>query len=43
MIAMIAAHSFSAGSTLATNNTRHYSRIEAQLTLVNWTDSENNP
>lgn len=33
---MIAAHSLSAGSVLVTNNVRHYSRIEAPLTLVNW-------
>jgi tRNA(fMet)-specific endonuclease VapC len=38
---MIAAHSLSAGAALVTNNTRHYSRIEAPLTLVNWADSEN--
>lgn len=33
---MIAAHSLSAGSVLVTNNVRHYSRIEAPLSLVNW-------
>lgn len=38
---MIAAHSLSAGATLVTNNTRHYSRIEAPLTLANWADSDN--
>jgi tRNA(fMet)-specific endonuclease VapC len=38
---MIAAHSLSAGATLVTNNTRHYSRIEAPLTIVNWADSDN--
>jgi tRNA(fMet)-specific endonuclease VapC len=35
---MIAAHSISAGASLVTNNTRHYSRINAPLTLVNWAD-----
>jgi len=39
---MIAAHSLSAGATLVTNNMRHYNRIEAPLTLVNWADSDNN-
>ncbi len=38
---MIAAHSLSAGATLVTNNTRHYSRIEAPLTLANWADTDN--
>lgn len=33
---MIAAHSLSANAVLVTNNTRHYDRIEAPLTLVNW-------
>lgn len=33
---MIAAHSLSAGAVLVTNNIRHYSRIEAPLSLVNW-------
>jgi tRNA(fMet)-specific endonuclease VapC len=33
---MIAAHSLSAGAVLVTNNTRHYARIEAPLTLVSW-------
>jgi tRNA(fMet)-specific endonuclease VapC len=33
---MIAAHSLSAGAVLVTNNTRHYARIDAPLTLVNW-------
>lgn len=37
---MIAAHSLSASATLVTNNTRHYSRIEAPLTLANWADSD---
>jgi tRNA(fMet)-specific endonuclease VapC len=33
---MIAAHSLSAGAVLVTNNVRHYGRIEAPLTLLNW-------
>ena len=33
---MIAAHSLSAGASLVTNNVRHFQRIEAPLTLVNW-------
>jgi tRNA(fMet)-specific endonuclease VapC len=33
---MIAAHSLSAGAALVTNNVRHFQRIEAPLTLVNW-------
>ncbi len=33
---MIAAHSLSANAVLVTNNIRHYNRIEAPLTLVNW-------
>lgn len=33
---MIAAHSLSANAVLVTNNTRHYERIAAPLTLVNW-------
>jgi tRNA(fMet)-specific endonuclease VapC len=33
---MIAAHSLSAGAAPVTNNTRHYRRINAPLTLVNW-------
>ncbi|MGK9233901.1 PIN domain-containing protein [Inquilinus limosus] len=36
---MIAAHSLSAGAVLVTNNTRHYARIKAPLTLVNWSES----
>ena len=36
---MIAAHSLSAGAVLVTNNTRHYARIQAPLTLVNWAGS----
>ena len=34
---MIAAHSLSVGAVLVTNNMRHYARIAAPLTLVNWT------
>jgi tRNA(fMet)-specific endonuclease VapC len=37
---MIAAHSLSAGASLVTNNTRHYSRIQAPLTIVNWAGTE---
>jgi tRNA(fMet)-specific endonuclease VapC len=33
---MIAAHSLSANAVLVTNNIRHYERIEAPLTLINW-------
>jgi len=33
---LIAAHAISAGVTLVTNNTRHYSRIKAPLQLENW-------
>lgn len=33
---MIAAHSLSSGASLVTNNVRHFQRIEAPLTLVNW-------
>lgn len=33
---MIAAHSLSTGAVLVTNNTRHFERVEAPLTLVNW-------
>ncbi len=36
---IIAAHSLSAGAVLVTNNIRHYARIEARLTMVNWTDA----
>jgi tRNA(fMet)-specific endonuclease VapC len=36
---MIAAHSLSAGAILVTNNTRHFSRIEAPLILENWSKS----
>jgi len=37
---MIAAHSLSAGAALVTKNMRHYERIEAPLTLVNWAVSD---
>jgi tRNA(fMet)-specific endonuclease VapC len=33
---MIAAHSLSANAVLVTNNLKHYERIEAPITLVNW-------
>lgn len=33
---MIAAHALSAGAVLVTNNSRHYTRIEAPLILENW-------
>jgi tRNA(fMet)-specific endonuclease VapC len=33
---MIAAHSLSASAVLVTNNTRHYERIKAPLSLKNW-------
>lgn len=33
---MIAAHSLSAAAVLVTNNMRHFERIEAPLSLVNW-------
>ena len=36
---MIAAHSLSAGAVLVTNNLRHYERIAAPLTLVNWNET----
>ena len=35
---MIAAHSLSARAVLVTNNRRHFERIHAPLTLVNWGD-----
>jgi tRNA(fMet)-specific endonuclease VapC len=37
MDTMIAAHAIAAGATLVSNNTRHFGRIDAPLTLVNWT------
>jgi tRNA(fMet)-specific endonuclease VapC len=33
---MIAAHSLSANAVLVTNNLKHYERIAAPITLVNW-------
>ena len=33
---MIAAHSWSAGAVLVTNNSRHYERIAAPIMLENW-------
>lgn len=33
---MIAAHSLAAGAVLVTNNQKHFKRIRAPLTLVNW-------
>jgi tRNA(fMet)-specific endonuclease VapC len=33
---MIAAHALALGATLVTNNVRHFQRIAAPLTLVNW-------
>ena len=33
---MIAAHSLAAGAALVTNNVKHFKRIRAPLTLVNW-------
>ena len=35
---MIAAHAIALGLTLVTNNTRHFSRLEPELTVENWTD-----
>jgi len=34
---MIAAHALAADAVLVTNNTRHFARIAAPLTLANWT------
>jgi tRNA(fMet)-specific endonuclease VapC len=34
---MIAAHALAAEAVLVTNNTRHFARIAAPLTLANWT------
>lgn len=36
---MLAAHSLSASAALVTNNTRHFERITAPLTLVNWAEA----
>ncbi len=36
---MIAAHSLAATAILVTNDTRHFSGIDAPLTLVNWSES----
>ena len=33
---MIAAHSLAASAVLVTNNQKHFKRIRAPLTLVNW-------
>ena len=35
---MIAAHSLAAGAVSVTNNQKHFKRIRAPLTLLNWTD-----
>ena len=35
---MIAALSLAAGAVLVTNNQKHFKRIRAPLTLLNWTD-----
>lgn len=35
---MIAAHALAHGAVLVTNNTRHFSRINAPLVLENWMD-----
>ena len=35
---MIAAHALAAGAVLVTNNHRHFERIQAPLTLLNWTE-----
>jgi len=39
MKVMIGAHALSLGATLATNNTREFSRIKG-LTVVDWLDSK---
>lgn len=36
---MIAAHSLAAGAVLVINNQKHFKRIRAPLTLVNWSES----
>ncbi len=35
---MIAAHALAADAVLVTNNHRHFERIQAPLTLINWTE-----
>ncbi len=35
---LIAAHAVAIGAVLVTNNVKHFQRIEAPLTLVNWID-----
>jgi len=35
---MIAAHAISLGLTLVTNNVRHHSRLEPELTVENWVE-----
>lgn len=35
---MIAAHAMALGLTLVTNNTRHHTRLEPDLSVENWTD-----
>lgn len=35
---MIAAHALAIGAVLVTNNTRHFGRIAAPLTMVNWNE-----
>jgi tRNA(fMet)-specific endonuclease VapC len=40
---MIAAQSLSIGAVLVTNNTRHYERIQAPLTFVNWVTPDTRP
>lgn len=35
---MIAAHALATGAVLVTNNTRHFGRIAAPLTMVNWNE-----
>ena len=37
---MIAAHALSIGAVLVSSNTRHFARIAAPLTLVNWNEPE---
>lgn len=35
---MMAAHALALGATLVTNNTRHFTRVAAPLSLVNWSE-----